>query len=171
MHPGWSSACSRSTASRSGLAVSAKGWLATGAALALVAAAGCVRREIEISSSPAGAQVLLNGRDVGRTPTRVEFTFDGVYDVRLRLDGYDPVVGSGTTQAPVWDFVGADLVAEVFPASLHRVDQWHFELVPEKVAEVDLRARAEEMRHATAVREGTVQGAPPPAGTAGKSAK
>lgn len=171
MHPGWSSARLRTTAPRTGQAASAKGWLAAGAALALMAATGCVRREIEISSTPAGAQVLLNGRDAGRTPTRVEFTFDGVYDVRLRLDGYDPVVGSGTTQAPVWDFVGADLVAEVFPANLHRVDRWHFELVPEKVAEVDLRARAEEMRHATAVREETVQGAPEPAGTARNPAK
>lgn len=126
--------------------------------------AGCVRREIEITSSPAGAQVLLNGRDVGRTPTRIEFTFDGTYDVRLRLDGYDPVVGSGTTQAPVWDFIGADLIAEVYPADLHRLDQWHFDLVPEADAEVGLLERAEAMRATQAAQPAAAPGAPAPKG-------
>ena len=56
------------------------------AALALAAlalTAGCVRREIEVTSTPPGALLTLNGREIGRTPTRIEFTFDGVYDVRL----------------------------------------------------------------------------------------
>ena len=86
-------------------------------ALAAACAAGCVRREIEITSEPPGAVLTLNGREVGRTPTRVQFTFDGTYDVRLRLQGYESVAGSGTTDMPVWDFVGADLVAEIGRAS------------------------------------------------------
>jgi hypothetical protein len=137
--------------------------LATG--MLVLLAAGCVRREIEITSTPPGAHVLLNGRDVGRTPTRVEFTFDGTYDVRLRLDGYDPVVGSGTTQAPVWDFIGADLVAEVFPSELHRVDQWHFTLVPSAVAEEGLRERAEALRQQAEALPPRAAEAPPPAAT------
>lgn len=111
-------------------------------------ACGCVRREIEVTSTPPGALLTLNGREVGRTPVTVEFTFDGTYDVRLRLDGYDPVIGSGRTDAPVWDFVGADLVAEVFPAELHRVDRWHFEMVPEAKAEAGLMDRAKAAREA-----------------------
>ncbi len=134
------------------------------AGLLVLAAVGCVRREIEFTSTPSGALVLLNGRDVGRTPTTVEFTFDGTYDVRLRLDGYDPVLGSGSTSAPVWDFVGADLVAEVWPADLHRVDQWHFNLVPEAEAEVGLQGRAEAMRAELQARPQAVETAPPPIG-------
>jgi hypothetical protein len=133
-----------------------------GLAVAIVfTASGCVKREIEITSDPAGAQVLLNGRDVGRTPAVVEFTFDGTYDIRLRLDGYDAVVGAGTTQAPVWDFVGADLVAEIWPSNLHRVDRWHFDLVPEKEAEAGLLERAQAMRSESAERVQAVEGAPP----------
>ena len=90
-------------------------------ALAAAGAAGCVRREIEITSEPPGAVLTLNGREVGRTPARIQFTFDGTYDVRLRLHGYESVAGSGTTDMPVWDFVGADLVAEVAPVKLQRL--------------------------------------------------
>lgn len=140
-----------------------------GAAAALCS--GCVKREIEITSSPAGAQVLLNGREVGRTPTRVEFTFDGTYEVRLRLNGYDPVIGTGDTSAPVWDFFGADLVAEVFPADLHRLDQWHFELVPEATAEVGLQDRAAAMRQTVEAQPAAVEGAPAPAGDKGGGKK
>lgn len=116
--------------------------------LALLAIPGCVRREIEITSTPPGALVTLNGREVGRTPTTVEFTFDGTYDVRMRLEGYDPVVGSGTTKAPVWDFIGADLIAEIYPGDLHRIDRWHFDMVPEAQAEVGLIDRATAARDA-----------------------
>jgi len=130
---------------------------------ALLAVAGCVRREIEVTSTPPGALLTLNGREVGRTPVTVEFTFDGTYDVRLRLDGYDPVIGSGRTEAPVWDFVGADLVAEVFPAELHRVDRWHFELLPEAQAEVGLMDRAKAAREAARSMPRPSGVTPPPA--------
>lgn len=129
----------------------------------LAVAPGCVRREIEITSTPPGAHVLLNGRDVGRSPTRVEFTFDATYDVRLRLEGYDPVAGSGTTEAPVWDFIGADLVAEIFPTELHRVDQWHFNLVPSSQAEIGLPERAEAFRQRAEALPSQADGAPQPA--------
>jgi len=133
------------------------------AAAAFAALAGCVRREIEVTSTPPGALLTLNGREVGRTPVTVEFTFDGTYDVRLRLDGYDPVIGSGRTEAPVWDFVGADLVAEVFPAELHRVDRWHFELLPEAQAEVGLMDRAKAAREAARSMPRPSGVTPPPA--------
>lgn len=118
------------------------------AALALAAAgmSGCVRREIEITSEPPGAVLTLNGREVGRTPARIQFTFDGTYDVRLRLHGYESVAGSGTTDMPVWDFVGADLVAEVAPVKLQRLERWHFILVPDADANAGLMERAEAAR-------------------------
>ena len=59
-------------------------------------AGGCGRQErvIEITSEPAGAVVWLNDRELGRTPVQTEFLFFGVYDVRLALEGYEPVVTS-----------------------------------------------------------------------------
>lgn len=139
---------------------------AAAAVLAAAALAGCVRREIEITSAPPGALVLLNGREVGRTPARVRFTFDGTYDVRLQLAGYESVQGSGRTDAPVWDFVGADLVAELAPVGLHRIDRWHFELVPEADADAGVRARAEAARRSVESMPSEAPDAPPPAPTA-----
>lgn len=136
------------------------------AAAAFAALAGCVRREIEITSTPPGALLTVNGRDLGRTPARVNFTFDGTYDVRLRLAGYESVAGKGTTDMPVWDFVGADLVAEVAPADIHRLEHWHFDLVPEAEAEVGLRERAEAARRAADAMPTQAPDAPAPAPTA-----
>ena len=132
------------------------------AAIAAIAAAGCVRREIEVTSTPPGALLTLNGREVGRTPARIQFTFDGVYDVRLRLAGYESVQGSGKTDAPVWDFAGADLVAEMVPADLHRLERWHFDLVPEAHAEQGLRERAEAARRSIESMPASAVGAPEP---------
>jgi len=135
-------------------------------AVALLALGGCVRREIEITSTPPGALLTLNGREIGRTPQRIEFTFDGTYDVRMRLAGYESVHGSGTTDMPVWDFMGADLVAEVAPVDAHRLEHWHFDLVPEDDANATVRDRAEAARRAVQALPDRVEDAPPPAPTA-----
>ena len=136
------------------------------AALFALAAAGCVRREIEVTSTPPGALLTLNGREVGRTPARITFTFDGTYDVRLRLAGYESVQGKGTTDMPVWDFAGADLVAEMVPADIHRLERWHFDLVPEPQAEVGLRDRADAARRSIESMPAVADDAPLPAPTA-----
>ena len=130
--------------------------------LAAVSAAGCVRREIEITSAPSGALVTLNGREVGRTPARIQFTFDGVYDVRLRLQGYESVHGSGRTDMPVWDFLGADLVAEIAPVDLHRLEQWHFVLIPDDDANAGLGERASAARRSVESMPAVAPDAPAP---------
>ena len=135
-------------------------------ALAAIAAAGCVRREIEITSTPPGALLTLNGREIGRTPARIRFTFDGTYDVRLRLEGYESVQGSGTTDMPAWDFMGADLVAEVLPVDGQRLERWHFDLVPDADANATVRARADAARRAVEALPERAEDAPPPAPTA-----
>ncbi len=112
----------------------------------VVGMGGCVRRTIAITSTPAEALVYVNDREVGRTPCEVEFLYYGVYDVRLKLDGYESVVGSGTAGAPVWDFIGADLIAEVAPVSLESRVEWHFEMIRADNSPADLLARAQQMR-------------------------
>jgi len=131
-------------------------------ALAVMSAVGCVRREIEITSAPSGALVTLNGREVGRTPARIQFTFDGVYDVRLRLQGYESVHGSGRTDMPVWDFLGADLVAEIAPVDLHRLERWHFVLIPDDDANEGLGERASAARRAVESMPAVAPDAPAP---------
>lgn len=103
------------------------GWLLAGTVLAGV---GCVRRTIEITSTPPDALVWVNTREVGRTPVTFEFTFDGVYDVRLRRDGFAPLVTSASTDPPLWDLPGFDFLAEIMPLEFERSVHWHFDLEP-----------------------------------------
>jgi len=138
---------------------------------ALALAAGCVRREIEVTSTPPGALLTLNGREIGRTPTRIEFTFDGMYDVRLKLAGYESVAGSGDSNMPVWDFMGADLVAEMVPTDIHRLEHWHFDLVPDDDANASLKDRAEAAQRYVEALPLVAPDAPAPAPTATPEAK
>ncbi len=122
-------------------------WLAAAILmLAMLPSVGCVRRTISVTTTPPGAIVFLNDREVGRTPCDVEFLHYGVYDLRLRLEGYEPVVGSGRANAPVWDFIGADFFAELVPAQLESRVEWHFDLEPSNRDADALRVRASEMR-------------------------
>lgn len=114
--------------------------------LTLAMASGCVRRVIDITSDPPGARVWVNDREAGRTPCSVEFTHYGRYDVRLRREGYEPIVGFGDADAPVWDFVGCDLASEVVPATMTSRVRWHFTMIPTDKDEAALVQRARAMR-------------------------
>lgn len=48
-------------------------------------------RTLQLESRPSGAQVLLNGREVGKTPLSVERVEAGTATVVLSLDGYEPL--------------------------------------------------------------------------------
>lgn len=115
-------------------------------ALAALALAGCVRRQIDISSVPEGALVKVNDREVGRTPCRIEFDHYGVYEVRLTLPGYESVVGMGRADAPFWDWAGIDLIGELAPVNLISSTRWEFHLIPSTDDPEGLVRRAESLR-------------------------
>ena len=114
--------------------------------LGTLAAGGCVERTIEITSEPAGAIVWLNDREIGRTPVEVEFLYYGVYDVRLMLDGYEPLVTSGTASPPWWDSVPIDLAAEMSPNTDRAHFHWHYVLEPPREDRGELIERAAGLR-------------------------
>lgn len=119
----------------------------------LVLVGGCAERRLAITSEPAGATVWVNDVEVGRTPVEANFTYYGTYDVRLRLDGYEPIATSARAEAPWYEFVGADLITEAIPTGVTTRVDWKFTMKPalEKTGdkaqfEADLIARAREMR-------------------------
>jgi hypothetical protein len=91
---------------------------------------GCVERRIEITSEPSGALVWVNDQQVGRTPTQASFLYHGVYDVRLQLDGFEPMVTEAEASPPIYEHAPLDLFAEMVPAQIKNVQQWHFVLEP-----------------------------------------
>ena len=120
--------------------------------LILLAAAGCVERRIHITSEPDGALVTLNDVEVGATPCEVDFTYFGVYDVRLRKPGFEPLATKAEAKAPFHEWPVVDLAAMAVPMKKRTRIDWHFVLEPAKDDRAGLLDRAAEMR-------GTLDGA------------
>jgi hypothetical protein len=125
--------------------------------LALLAAAalsgGCLKRTISVTTEPPGALVWINDVEVGRTPLETDFTFYGKYDVRIRREGYEPLITSAKADTPVQELPGIDLLAEAMPVRFTNVVRWHWDLVPlaeqsqnKEQAEQALIARANDLR-------------------------
>lgn len=113
---------------------------------------GCLERTIHITSEPPGALVWLNDIEVGRTPLETDFTYYGEFSVRLRREGYEPIVTSRTAKAPVYEWPVVDLAAELWPQRITTDIRWHFDLVPAaertdaEAAREDILLRAAETR-------------------------
>ena len=54
-----------------------------------ICSTGCLKRTISVTTEPPGALVWINDVEVGRTPLETDFTFYGIYDVRLRREGWN----------------------------------------------------------------------------------
>ena len=114
--------------------------------LCCAAMTGCVRRTITITSEPSGALVWLNSREIGRTPVTVDFLYYGVYDVQLVAEGYEPLLTTGTADAPWWDNVPLDIFAEITPGEKESHIEWHYVMTPRNDDPVALLERAKELR-------------------------
>jgi hypothetical protein len=119
-----------------------------------LALGGCLERTITVTSEPPGALVTINSVEVGRTPVSTAFMYYGVYDVRVRRDGYIPVWEKREASAPIYEWPPLDLVAEAIPAEITTNIKWHFVLQPEERAdapgaEEGLVARARDLRTQT----------------------
>ena len=109
-------------------------------------AAGCSRRTIRIESEPSGALVWLNHREIGRTPVEVEFTHYGTYDLMLRKDGWEPMIGPMPTGLSLHGTPGIDLMLEVLPIRTHDLIVWRIPLVPRDEDHEALLQRANALR-------------------------
>ena len=118
---------------------------------------GCLERTISITTEPEGAIVWLNDVEVGRTPLETDFTFYGTYDVRIRKEGYEPLITHADADPPIQELPGIDFLAEAMPVNFSDLVKWHWVLTPvaertEAPAKVesDLIARASVLRAAAA---------------------
>jgi hypothetical protein len=119
----------------------------------VLCAGGCLERTICVTTDPPGALVWINDVEVGRTPLETDFTYYGDYDVRVRREGYEPIVTHAKANTPIQEMPGIDLLAEAAPVRFHNVVRWHWDLTPvaeasgdRAAAEGAVIARANEMR-------------------------
>jgi len=96
-----------------------------------VLSGGCVEREIQIRSLPAGARVYLDGEYVGLTPCTSSFEFYGTREIELRKPGYKVVRRLERVSAPAYGRFPLDLFSEVLsPARLRDVHGFSYPLEP-----------------------------------------
>lgn len=116
----------------------------------------CVSRKIRITSEPAGATVWLNDVEIGQTPAEADFLFYGRYDIRLELDGHEPLWTNRKANSPIYEWPGIDLVAEALPFRFENTVEWHFVLEPALESAADPETvRADLIRRAAELRDRT----------------
>jgi len=106
---------------------------------------GCVKKTISVTSSPSGALVWVNDREIGRTPVDVEYVHSGEYDVRLELDGVEPIMTSRWT-ARRGDLPVIDIFADAFGSANKTKTVWHFDLIRRDDNSDSLLERAKTVR-------------------------
>ena len=121
-------------------------WLACAAIAMLLS--GCVERRFLVETTPPGAMVYVNNKQVGPSPVDVPFTYYGTYLISLELDGHQTQIVQQKVSAPFYEYPPLDFLAEnIYPFKLSDVQRFHFDLVPLARPNLDeLRLRAEELR-------------------------
>jgi hypothetical protein len=121
-------------------------------ALALCAAAflesGCVYRRVIVRSDPPGARVLLDGQEVGYTPTGIPFTYYGTRKLTLIKPGFETRTELVTIPPPWYQWVPIDFVSDNF-IGMHVADRHdiNWQLFPQTVVPLDqLQQRADSLR-------------------------
>ncbi len=109
-------------------------------------AAGCVEREMSITSDPPGAMVLISDVEVGRTPVKIPFIWYGDYDIILRRDGYQTLKTHANIIMPIYEIPPFDLLSAIAPWTYHDRRYLHFEMQAfVKASANELIERAEQM--------------------------
>ena len=99
--------------------------------LLLAICPGCVHRRLTINSNPPGARVLLDGEEVGETPTSVDFTHYGTREVVLQKDGYDALKTLQTVSPPWYQVAPLDFFADnLLPYQLTNRHEFSYQLQP-----------------------------------------
>lgn len=70
-------------------------------------------QEVVVETQPPGASVFVDGYREGRTPTRLKLSRVSSYDLRIRLEGYEPAQLQLRRERSPWTF--GNIVFLYFP--------------------------------------------------------
>lgn len=109
---------------------------------------GCVRRTLTIETEPSGAIVILNDREVGRSPVSTDFIWYGDYDVAVRKKDFKTIHTHIVLDAPWYQVPPMDFFADVlWPANIHDHRHASYTLEPQVLpSREELLERAGELR-------------------------
>ncbi len=100
---------------------------------------GCLERRVSITTEPPGALVYANDVELGRTPLEADFTYYGTYDVRVELEGYEPLRTKARADVPIYEIPPLDLIAMAMPFEIETNVKWHFVLQPSVESTMDAK--------------------------------
>jgi len=98
--------------------------------LTVLAGVGCVRREMEILSSPPGATIEYDGQRLAqKTPARFPFAWYGTHEIVVYRDGYHRERLIAHVRPPWYEAFPIDFFAEnLYPGMLEDVHTFPFTL-------------------------------------------
>jgi hypothetical protein len=96
----------------------------------LLAALGCVERKMTVTSNPPGARVYLDDEEMGQTPVTFRFDFYGHRTFTLKKDGYRVTEEVRNVKAPLYEWPGLDVFADLGPIPIKDHKTYHFNLQP-----------------------------------------
>ncbi len=118
------------------------------AALGLGTLAGCVDRRFVVTTNVPGAQIAVDGKNLGPSPVDSEFEYAGNYEFTALAPGYEPL-RQKVRLAPKWYmFPPFDLITEVlYPGRIEDVRRVTLTLVPkQQLTDEQLLAQANVLR-------------------------
>jgi len=125
--------------------------------------AGCVEREMTITSEPAGALVYVSDKEMGRTPVTFRFLWYGDYEVVLRHPGHKTLTASADITPPLYEIPPLDLLSEIAPWTYRDRRYLHYQLeaLPSPATEEEAQRLDEELlQRAADMRQKNLE--PPP---------
>lgn len=111
--------------------------------------AGCVSRRLMVQSNPPGAMVLLEGKEIGYTPTGVDFTYYGTRELTLIKDGYETKTQLVPIRAPWYQWPVIEFFSDnLLPGRITDRREVQFELEPKRmVPNQELLNRGQTLRN------------------------
>lgn len=117
----------------------------------LLLAPGCVRRALVVESEPPGAEVWIDGENLGPSPVRVPFDHYGRREIVLSKGGYALIRGTREIAAPWYERFPLDFFAEnLWPGTLVDERYFFYTLSPEESDPEGVYQRAKSFREAEA---------------------
>jgi PEGA domain len=109
---------------------------------------GCVYRRLIVRSDPPGARVLIDGQEVGYTPTGIPFTYYGTRRLTLVKPGFETHSELVTIPPPWYQYEPLDFISDNFlPEHVADRHEISWQLSPQTVVPLDqLQQRADSLR-------------------------
>jgi hypothetical protein len=116
--------------------------------VALGGLSGCVERRYTLRTNPPGAQVIVNGEEIGPTPVSRSFTYYGDREITLMLDGYQTRTVIQPIRAPWWDNLLTEFFTEnLIPFTFRDEREFTYQMASSSIPETnDLFARGQDLR-------------------------